>query len=592
MISGGEFRFRTPVELSLNPTSGGRVLVIGSCFAAGISHWSHITMPETGYDYIQFNMAGELPPEPPQPLADYKFSLVLLPLRSVLPESLLFRINLVSEADAEQVLQDAIDRLGTLLDGALGYNERSGALTIIGNFPLPQQNPYGRTLPRYDVRNPVHLIERINQFLESECRSRKNVYMLDVDSICATLGRRYIQDDVLQLTNHGALINDWDHQFDQKRLVPPAPIREILKDDVDNFTCALWSEADAIHRTVRQIDQVKIAIFDLDDTLWRGVLAEDGVGSPYLTEGWPMGVVEAVMTLKRRGVLLAIVSKNTEEVITNSWNHIFRGLLSLDDFAIRKINWNSKAENIAEILEVTNLLPKSAVFIDDNPVERAVVETAFPEIRTLGADVYNVSRTLLWAPETQVAVVTSESSNRTEMMQGQVVRETQRKRLSREEFLASLDLEIASSRITNTDHPNYERALELINKTNQFNTTGTRWTHEEMTQLLGRGGYMKTYTVTDRFTPYGLVAVGLVEGNDILQFVMSCRVVGLDVELSAMADLCAAIASETGNHARGVQIETPNNLLSRDLFRRAGFNEEELATTLPTMPAHVAFTVE
>lgn len=592
MISGGNFRYRTPIELSVNPTRDGRVLVIGSCFAAGVSHWSHVTMPETGYDYIQFNMVGELPPAPPQPISDYKFTLVLLPLRAVLPEGLLWSIALNDEQSGEQVFQDACDRLSALLDGALGYNSEFGALTIVGNFMVPQQSLYGRTLPRYDLRNPVHLVERLNQFLEQECRGRKNVFMLDADGITATIGRRFVQDDMVQLTNHGAFLNDWDHQFDQKRLAPPEPIRTILGDSVDDYIQALWSEADAIYRTVRQVDQVKIAIFDLDDTLWRGVIAEDGIGSPYLTEGWPMGVVEAVKVLKQRGVLLAIVSKNTEEVVLNAWPHIFRGLLSLDDFAVKMINWRSKAENIAEVLELTNLLPKSAVFIDDNPVERATVQEAFPDIRTLGAHVYNVRRVLLWAPEMQVPLVTSESSRRTEMMQGQVHRENQRKKLSREEFLATLNLRVEAQRIASDDHPNYQRALELINKTNQFNTTGRRWTHEEIQTFFARGGYFRTYTVTDRFTPYGLVAVAMVENTDVIQFVMSCRVVGLDVELAAMSDVTARIIAETGQSALGRLQATDANVLCRDLFRRAGFSDEGQASNATPMPAHILFEDE
>ena len=305
-----------------------------------------------------------------------------------------------------------------------------------------------------------------------------------------------------------------------------------------------------------------------------------------------MGVVEAVKTLKQRGVLLAIVSKNTEEVILNSWNHIFRGLLSIDDFAVRMINWNSKAENIAEVLELTNLLPKSAVFIDDNPVERATVQSAFPDIRTLGADVYNVRRVLLWAPEIQVPIVTRESSNRTEMMQGQVNREKQRKKLSREEFLASLELQVEGQAIRSTDHASYQRALELINKTNQFNTTGRRWSHEEIEALFERDGYLKAYTVTDRFTPYGLVAVAMVDGADIIQFVMSCRVVGLDVELAAISDVTAEIHSRTGQAANGALQETASNVLCRDLFPRAGFSPERIALAPVPMPAHIRFESE
>jgi len=124
-------------------------------------------------------------------------------------------------------------------------------------------------------------------------------------------------------------------------------------------------------RTLRQIDQVKLVIVDLDDTLWRGVIAEEGIDRPMVTEGWPAGLVEALVTLKKRGVLLAIASKNDEDRIRSFWPHLYGGRLELADFASVKINWQSKAENIAQILKETNLLPRNVVFLDDNPVERA-----------------------------------------------------------------------------------------------------------------------------------------------------------------------------------------------------------------------------
>src|SRR5262249_15620249 len=149
-----------------------------------------------------------------------------------------------------------------------------------------------------------------------------------------------------------------------------------------------------------------------------------------MAEGWPIGLAEALVYLKNRGVLLAIASKNEESRIRTIWPMIFGERLKLEDFAAIRINWRPKPENMAEILEGMNLLPRNAVFIDDNPAEREAMLRAFPGIRVLGRHPYYIRRTLLWAPETQVVTVTDESRRRTEMIQAQFTRETQRAAMS------------------------------------------------------------------------------------------------------------------------------------------------------------------
>src|ERR1700678_1305369 len=146
------------------------------------------------------------------------------------------------------------------------------------------------------------------------------------------------------------------------------------------------------------------------------IAAEDDIREDPV-EGWPLGVIEALQFLKKRGVLLAIVSRNDEARIVQVWDSIMPGRLRLDDFAIRKINWRPKVENLEDIIREVNILPRGVVFIDDNPVERAGVKAALPEVRVLGAHPYLIRRILLWAPEMQVGVVTEESARRTEMVQ-------------------------------------------------------------------------------------------------------------------------------------------------------------------------------
>jgi FkbH-like protein len=337
-----------------------------------------------------------------------------------------------------------------------------------------------------------------------------------------------------------------------------------------DFQNAFWAEIVASYRTIRQVDQVKLVIVDLDDTLWRGLAVENGIDEA-LVEGWPIGLVEALLFLKARGVLLAIASKNDEQKIEMMWTHIWGTRIQLSDFSIRKINWNAKADNIEAILNEANLLPRSAVFIDDNPVERAAVKAAFPDIRVLGSDLYYLRRILLWSPETQVPVITAESTKRTEMIHAQTEREAVRKRLSREEFLASLNLRIRVIEIRDTGHERFSRAFELINKTNQFNTTGKRWSHSDCESFFQGGGIFYAFEVEDRFSEYGLVGVVPILGTELLQFVMSCRVIGLGVEAIVFQEIDRRVRHDGEVHLTTRLVETDANYICRDVFAKHGF---------------------
>lgn len=186
---------------------------------------------------------------------------------------------------------------------------------------------------------------------------------------------------------------------------------------------------------------------------------------------------------------------------------MFGGQISLDDFAVRRINWSPKSENIAEILSEVNLLPKSVLFVDDNPVERASVKQAFPDIRTMGANPYLWRRILQWSSETQVVSVTEEASRRGEMVKAQVQREQLRKVSTRSEFLESLGVRVAVSEIDSIERASFPRASELLNRTNQFNTTGVRWAATDAASYFDSDGSFFTMTVTDKFTAYGLVGL-------------------------------------------------------------------------------------
>ena len=567
------------------------MLVVGSCLSESLASHFRIAANGCPCDFILFNNLSELPPSPPYPFPDYDFQLIQLPLRFLLPDVEFFLMPYSDIEAHARLFENIKPRLQHYLHLAMRWNSEHGLLTFVSNFFVPQQGPLGRLLPSQDLRNPVYLVEQINALLAKEIQRYSNAFLINVDQIAATFGKAYVQDDTVNVLSHGSILPQdyYDLDDDLKERLPP--LNALFEINFARFANAVWLEMCAMVRTVRQIDQVKLVVVDLDNTLWRGVAAEElGMRSNDEVEGWPLGIIEALQFLKRRGVLLAIISKNDEGRIRRLWDQIMFGRLSLDgDFVMRRINWLPKAQNLSEILQELNLLPKSVVFVDDNPVERSGIETAFPGIRTLGANPYLVRQILLWAPETQVASITAESAKRTEMVHAQLKREEVRGRLSAEEFLSTLNVKIKLSQIDSAADTKLFRTLELINKTNQFNTTGRRWTLEGCAKAISENSRFFVFEVQDRFTNYGLVGVAILQGNRIEQFVMSCRVFGLGVEKAVIAELSHRMGGEP---IIGRLKQTEANLPARDLYARCGFSENGDDWIRPPgkpveMPSHV-----
>ena len=582
--------FRTPLELQQEDTPISRILVIGSCLMASLP--GVIKGLDLGYeaDYIVFNNVAQLPEELPSSVNSYDFQIVQIAARTVLPDGSYFRLS-YDEPDAHlQLFEETVQRLSAGLDAILSYNSRYNIPAFVSNFLVPQINPYGRLLPRYDIRNPVFFFEELNRALDTQVRSRAGCYVIDTNAIAGTFGKRYIQDDSVWQTNHASALSDADVKLDYNRLETPMPPSSRYQLKTYEFVLAFWAEICAMFRTIMKVDNVKLVIIDLDDTLWRGVLVEEGLRS---VEGWPLGFSEALLYLKKRGVVLAIASKNDEVLIESRFGSVFgQSRLRLEDFAVKKINWLSKIHSVGEIIREINVLPSSVVFIDDNPVERAAVSEAFPEVRVLGDDLYSTRRILLWSAECQVAEITRESSTRTKMVAAQIERESSRAHLSREDFLQSLDVRISLIEINDMDHPRFSRAAELVNKSNQFNTTGRRWTHHDWLSGFSENLRIFTFEVEDKYTEYGMVVVVIVVGSTITQFVMSCRVIGLAIEQAAMLEVCRRIVRSDSQRLYADYKATDVNHLCSDLFQKTGFTFDGekwsiQAYLLPECPAHI-----
>ena len=327
---------------------------------------------------------------------------------------------------------------------------------------------------------------------------------------------------------------------------------------------------------------VKLIVTDLDNTLWKGVAAEmEEIDVHGLTEGWPLGYVEALLEFKRRGGLLAISSKNDHAATLKRFKEIWGSRLKIEDFCSVKINWKPKSNAIREILAETNLLPGSVLFIDDNPREIEEVTRAFPEVRTLTGNPAVWRNVIFYAPQTQAARISDESSARTEMIQAKQQRDKLAGEMDHDSYLRSLDLSIRFDEIASIEHPKFARALELINKTNQFNSTGIRWSVGDFDAYLSQGGRLIGASVTDKFSDNGLVALAAVREREVTQMVMSCRVFGLGVEQALMHSVQSATQ---GVPLTLLFIETDKNKSCRVFLEQSPFSSGEGGTYFLSEP--------
>ena len=564
--------YLVPNDLLVTELRPNRVLMVGSCQLENLSyHKKNLSNCEC--DFVMINNLAVLPTNPPSPPDIYAFQIIQIPIRSIVPDSIWLKSSFLDIEAHESAFANSVTRLEQYFNSFMAWHEQYNLLTFNLGFMLPQENLHGRLMPRYDIRNPVYFIDKLNQHLCKLIAARRNNYYVDVDKISAIFGRKYVQDDSVTWTSHGAFLPFLPEYND--RIEPIPPMQEHLTFKIFEFRDAIWNEIIGMYRTINQIDPVKMVVIDLDDTLWNGLLGEQDSPSIEMIEnkaGWAIGFIEALGILKKRGIILAIISKNDNDLVEFYWDKILGGMLSLSDFAIRRINWKSKSENMHEIINSVNLLPKNVLYIDDNPIERAAILCSFPEIRVLNKFHYFWRKILLWAPELQSAIVTTESARKTVMIQSQIQRESIRNELSRSDFLNSLKLKISFTLLESLIDPNFLRTFELLNKTNQFNTTGKRWTSRECEEFFNDGGFFWIFKAADMFSEYGLVGVLAVSKFNIVQFVMSCRVVGLELESAAIALVVRLIRENHPDSAvYGLMEKTPSNFLCRETYKNLGF---------------------
>jgi FkbH-like protein len=328
----------------------------------------------------------------------------------------------------------------------------------------------------------------------------------------------------------------------------------------------------------------KVVVTDLDNTLWGGVIGEDGMEGIRVGPEHPgasfLAVQRALLDLTRRGILLAVCSKNNSEDAREVFEHHPQMLLRLDQFAAMRINWSDKASNLRAIAAELNVGIDALAFVDDNPAERDLVRRELPEVHVveLPDDPSAYADCLRSDPMFERLRLTAEDAQRVDMYRAERQRrELQEGSGSLETFYRSLDMQ---AEIEPLSAENVARLAQLTQKTNQFNLTTRRYGEAELLAVAGsRGNRVLGLRARDRFGDHGLVGVVITRADgdqwDIDSLLLSCRVIGRTIETALLAYIAEEAARAGALALSGWYLPTRKNGPAQATYPDHGFQEAE-----------------
>lgn len=341
----------------------------------------------------------------------------------------------------------------------------------------------------------------------------------------------------------------------------------------------------------------KVLALDADDTLWEGIVAEDG-------QDVKIGPLQRQLqtqakAFQEKGGLLVLLSRNEPEDVWAVWEQQKEMLIKREDFAAVRVNWKTKSANLMEIADELNLGLDSFVFVDDNPGERIDVESRCPGVLTIPAPTPGSGANALgrlWCFDR--LAVTAEDLQRTDLIQQESRRReaAQNSEGDYERYLQTLNLQVNIRQASSQDLP---RVVQLIQKTNQFNVSLRRRTQGELEQL-GAEYTIWTISARDRFGDYGLIGVGILSREadssrrvTLDSFLLSCRALGRGIEVASLGVLCETAARAGANSLQIPFVTGPRNRPALDFLDQHGWKivgatAGELSLPVKwTMPAHL-----
>ncbi len=428
--------------------------------------------------------------------------------------------------------------------------------------PIIQNNfeyPFYRLLGNQDcadIHGRTSFVTRLNEKFYGYAREHDNFYINDINYQAAAFGLDAWSDPFY-----------W-HMYKYTLCLPAIPW---LAHNVANIIKSIYGK------------NKKSLVLDLDNTLWGGIVGDDGVENLEIGPETSMGQVFAefqgyVKSLKDLGVMLNVASKNEEENAIAGLNHP-DGILRPEDFILIKANWEPKSRNILQIASQMNILPDSLVFADDNPAEREIVKQ-----QAEGVTVPEIGK-----PEQYIRILdhggyfemtnySEDDRKRNEMYKANIQREAQQASFADyHEYLLSLQMK----GIIKPFEPMYmARIAQLTNKSNQFNLTTKRFTQAQIEQTAADENFLTLYgKLEDKFGDNGVVSVviGRQEKNrlHLELWLMSCRVLKRDMEFAMMDTVIAHCKKRGIEEVIGYYYPTAKNAMVKDFYALLGFEKTE-----------------
>lgn len=456
-------------------------------------------------------------------------------------------------SDAEAVEQLA-DKQVQLYQGIWNKLEASlGCQILQANFVLPIERALGNLESNYEYSRSFYY-KRINAKLEQ--KRGGNVTIIDMDYWAGVVGK------INWFDNSSYYLSKTGFRMDYIGIAAEVFVKQIL----------------ALTGKVK-----KCLVLDLDNTLWGGVVGDDGCMGIQLDPNNAIGesyraFQQYVLQLKERGVILAVCSKNEEDIAKEPFEKNDKMILKLDDISCFIANWEDKAGNIRTIASKLNIGVDSLVFFDDNPAEREIVKKFVPEVLVVDVpeDPADYVQALALCMPFEWGQLTGEDFKRTQSyLQNSKRQELESSFVNYDEYLQALDM-VGS--VEEIDEYSKERFAQLINKSNQFNLRTIRYTEAAVEQMMQEENTkLLAVSLKDKFSDYGIISCIILkkDGEECFAdtWVMSCRVLKRGVEEFAFSHVCNAARSMGCSKLVGEYIPTQKNRMVKDFYPNLGFEE-------------------
>ena len=440
------------------------------------------------------------------------------------------------------------------------FRQHSQAAFIIHSLERPAHASLG-VLDSQSETGQSGLIRQIDRKLRDIACANRGVYILDYDALVARHGSEHWHDERKWLMARLPIAAD--------HLLHMA--REWMR-----FLVPLTGRTS------------KVLVVDLDNTLWGGIIGEDGMAGIKVSAEYPGAAFQslhrALLDLSRKGILLAICSKNNLDDALEALEKHPGMLVRAKDFAAMRINWGDKTQNLREIAQELNVGIDSLAFLDDNPFEREQVRAALPEVTVIdiSGNPLEYAAAVRDCPVFERLTLSAEDQQRTAMYAQQRQRAgAEQSFQTKEDFFRFLEQEADLEPVTDLT---LARVAQLTQKTNQFNVTTRRYSETQIAEMsTQRGWNIFSIRVRDRFGDHGLVGVAITrdEGEqcEIDTFLLSCRVIGRTVESALLAHIAKSAADRGCRRLVGWFLPTKKNAPARDFYRQHGFVEQQKENT-------------